>query len=139
MKKIILGILLLISINSFSNNSFPISYYKGNPHLPYKEIFIYFHTNYDDSEIPSSFQKKPDGWYVIEYFPANDTEKKPELPWSLKTKEFQKIKIPQRQKTKIVEFDSSAHKSYLFKTCLFYGYREWSTDVINIMEKEPLL
>ena len=79
------------------------------------------------------FEKRPTGWHVLH----SDTETgaKSELLWSAKTKEFnpinlQKVKDKTENKEHLDYHLNSWEKEY-FSNFPYYGYEDWSADVIE--------
>lgn len=109
------------------------------------EVIKTFFENYSRSEYENdfyvSFEKRPNGYWVVEKTYEGDSGNR-ELLWSYKKRKYMKLSYPANSKG----IDKPAFqeavlraRDYEFKSNIFYGYVGWQQDVIKHFEKKGKL
>jgi hypothetical protein len=114
----------------------------------YEEVLRHFYSNYSKKDLSQlevlQFRKKPDGWHVaiLDYSKDIVETKRQELLWSRLTLQYQKLSFPAKEGDDNNEYLKEALRSYdkeLYAIYPYYGYADWSSDVIQELEgKENL-
>ncbi|MBL7811065.1 MAG: hypothetical protein JNL57_02480 [Bacteroidetes bacterium] len=93
-----------------------------------------------ETEIMSPFQlmKKRDGWWIAEldYSTGTTVRKNEKLYWNKKTGNFTALNYPKRKTPLNSQEELYAHgyratDAYNYERCIYYGYDDWSSDVIQ--------
>ncbi len=107
----------------------------------YQEVAILFFEQYDfDGKdlYDLVFAHKPDGWYVVDQDYATKTVYREELFWSSQLKDYLALDYPKtfyRSQGRQYPFLNA----YLYDRCYYYGYANWSKDVIDAFSNEDSL
>ena len=113
-----------------------------NAYLVYPKadiVYTKFFETYSVKNLPSlqylQFQKKPDGWHVVQLNESYDSFAKDELFWSRRTKSFQKInfdpiRFEGENKENLATFRQD-FKNYYFNLFPYYNYPAFDWDIIQ--------
>jgi hypothetical protein len=131
MKKIFLFFLLLISKYSFAQFSHP-DYLKVH-----KEFYSTYYERLNGQHVYTSFEKRPDGWYVQYATAENYEDKKHFLFWEKKTNQWSALSFDKTTET-YQPYDN-ARVPYMYRVSPLYGYNGWYKDVIELLGNEQKL
>lgn len=135
--KLVFIFLLFLNINVFAQST-----------PSYKEVVSEYFSKYSWNDFESfiKFQKKKDGWYIVEVrFDEQDKYFNGNLFWSAESNSYKPLPHPTAEtdtaslEVKIANYSSLVDFStneYFYNRNLYYGYPGWDWDVINNLESK---
>lgn len=131
----------------FSFLCFSVLLLQGQVMPDYEAVMKKIYKEYNTEQFRDcKLMKKPDGWWFakVEYSEEGERLVNPRLFWSKKTGGYLPLNYDRREEvlqddSQLYEYGYRLEDTYNYERCAYYGYDDWSADVIkDFQNKENL-